>query len=102
MSIYGDIMKRADAENLASYLLYGGGRMEERGSIEERTGKAYEQLFDRLRTIFPDAESDNEELMDVFISFAKTFEEVYFEAGLSAGFELSKNMEKKNLELKKQ
>ena len=102
MGIYSDIMKRTDAGNLASYFLYGGGRVEEGESAEQRTGKAYEQLFEQLKTIFPAADPDNEELMDMFINFAKTFEEVYFEAGLAAGFELYKNMDKRIAQLKKQ
>lgn len=40
--------------------------------------------------------------MDAIVNFAKTFEEVYFEVGLAAGFEMYKNMEKKIQRLKEE
>ncbi len=102
MGIYNDVMKRVDTDNLAAHLLYDVGRAEEKSkeSVEERVGHAYETLFGQLKTVIPSADPGNDELMDIIVNFAKTFEEVYFEIGLAAGFEMYKNMEKRIYQLK--
>lgn len=104
MGIYNDVMGRVNADNLTAHLLYDASQAEEKKetSVEERVGQAYETLFKQLKEVIPSADPDNDELMDIIVNFARTFEEVYFEVGLAAGFGLYKNMQDKLSRLKEE
>lgn len=101
MGIYCDVMKRVKTESLASYLLYEDGQsLDHEKNIDRKMAMAYEAFLGQLKEKFPEADPDDDDLMDIVINFSRVFEETYFEMGFAAGFEMYKNMENRIQELK--
>jgi hypothetical protein len=101
MGIYHEVMKRVDTKSMASYLLYEEGQgIDQEKNLDRRIAKAYETLLGQLKQKFPEADPDDDDLMDIIINFSKVYEETYFEMGLAAGFEMYRNMDKRIQEIK--
>lgn len=101
MGIYHEVMKRVDTKSMASYLLYEEGQgIDKEKNLDRRIAKAYETLLGQLKQKFPEADPDDDDLMDIIINFSKVYEETYFEMGLAAGFEMYRNMDKRIQEIK--
>ncbi len=101
MGIYQEVMRRVNTGSLASYLLYEEDQSTEQDkNLERRVAKAYETLLSQLKERFPEVDPDDDDLMDIIINFSRVFEEAYFEMGLTAGFQMYRNMDKRIQEIK--
>lgn len=89
-----DILKRAELDNLISYLIYDSDYMEETAEdCEERIDESYEKIFDRLEDMYVEANREDDRLFEAVNDFATLHDEVYFKTGVLTGFRLYQNME---------
>ena len=89
-----DILKRAELDNLVSYLIYDsdyvGATAEE---CEEKIDESYEKIFDRLEELYAEANREDDSLFEAVNDFAILHDEVYFKTGVLTGFRLYQDME---------
>lgn len=89
-----DILKRAELDNLISYLIYDSDYLGETAEdCEAKISNSYEMLFDRLEELYAEASREDDSLFEAVNDFATLHDEVYFKTGVLTGFQLYKNME---------
>ena len=93
MTYFQEIQNRTSLNNLVSYLMTGTDTDEEMtGSRDELLDNAYDRLFSQLEHMYAGANRDDSKLFDAVIDFAIVHQDVYFEAGILAGFQLYKQL----------
>lgn len=89
-----DILKRAELDNLISYLIYDSDYLGETAEeCEKKINHSYELLFARLEELYTEVSRDDDNLFEAVNEFATLHDEVYFKTGVLTGFQLYKNME---------
>ena len=88
MNYINEIFKRADIQQIRSFLMNGDECRIERGTYEERIEKAERTVYERMRKEFPE-NKDYEDVMGLVYCYASAVEDVYMEIGLLIGSVLS-------------
>lgn len=94
MSEIKKILKRIKLDNLVSYLIYGKDFAKESNeNFDEKLYDSFEEIFSRLEKLYPEANRQDNSLFEAVTDFSLIHDELYFEAGLLAGFQLYKSLD---------
>lgn len=100
MNAFTRVLKRLDIDSLVSYYLYGVEPFEKNAEdYTERLNLSYDELFAKMKELFPDIDCENEDLANAVSIFGSIHGEVHFQVGLLIGFRLYKRMEQGYLNL---
>lgn len=88
MNYTDNIFKRADIQQIRSFLMTGDECRTEHGTFEERIEEAERPVNERIHKEFPD-ESDYEDVMGLIYCYTSVIQDVYMEIGLMTGSILS-------------
>ncbi len=100
MDGYNGINERAGVENLVAYLSDGDEiciQCREKDLYRKQVDAALEHMFERLDQIFRVSCRDNKEVCDALSGFSSVCQDAYFKAGLAAGFQICKNLDREYL-----
>lgn len=94
MSELTEILKKVNLENLMPYLIYGTDSSREIfDNYEEKIESSFDELFEKLESLYENADREDNRLFDAIGDFALIHDDVYFEAGFLTGVQLSKCLE---------
>ncbi len=83
--------ERAGMESFMEYIIYGEEtsripiKDDGKDAYQKRIDAVFEELFDRLKQIFPSADRDNDALYSAVLEFSMTHQETYTAMGFLAG-----------------
>ncbi len=94
MNEFEKILNKIEISELATYFMYGA----EPDSIntdayQERISNAYQEVYAKLKELFPSADKTDAVLQDIISDFALAHSDVYLQAGVLIGFQLYKVLE---------
>lgn len=94
MCILKNMLKRADLNNLIAYLADNTGSDEDQlEHCEKKLKESYETIFTKLEGMYPEADRQDDALFNTVTDFAEIHDNIYFEAGVLAGFQLYKSLD---------
>ena len=91
--------ERAGMESFMEYIIYGEEtsripiKDDGKDAYQKRIDAVFEELFDRLKQIFPSADRDNDALYSAVLEFSMTHQETYTAMGFLAGLRFCKDMQ---------
>ncbi len=96
MNGYDKILKRASLDSLAAYFLNEDviPDSNEKDLYQKECDSAFEEIFDSLEKVFQMSCRDNEDVCVALSGFFMACKDAYFKAGLIAGFQIFRNLDK--------
>lgn len=94
------MMERAGFESFMEYLIYGAEtdhipvRDEGKDTYQKRIDAAFEELFDRMKCIFPSSGRDRDDLYSAVLDFSIVHQETYTVMGFLAGLRFYADLQK--------